>query len=158
MKGRVMGILTEAMKRAVPEIQLCFVATVSPDGTPNLSAKGSLCVWDDDHLVFADIASPQTMRNIASNPHVEINTVDQIGRHGFRFKGVAEILRDGEVFEFVRDSIHTREGPDVPVHAAVKVRVTQAQPLLSPAYTLNPGISESEVRAVWMDRYGYRPL
>jgi hypothetical protein len=27
-----MGILTEEMKRAVPAIRLCFVATVSPDG------------------------------------------------------------------------------------------------------------------------------
>ncbi len=151
-----MGILTEAMKRAVLDIQLCFVATVSPDGTPNLSAKGSLCVWDDDHLAFADIASPQTMTNIAANPHVEINTVDQIGRRGFRFKGIAEIFRDGEVLAFVRNTIRTRERSDVPIHAAVKVRVTQARPLLSPAYTLNPGITESEVSAVWMDRYGYR--
>lgn len=42
-----MGILTEEMKRAVPAIRLCFVATVTSDGKPNVSAKGSLCVWDD---------------------------------------------------------------------------------------------------------------
>jgi hypothetical protein len=38
-----MGILTPEMKEAVPRIRLSFVATVSPDGKPNLSAKGSLC-------------------------------------------------------------------------------------------------------------------
>jgi len=153
-----MGILTDEMIKAIPAIRLCFVATVSPDGKPNLSAKGSLCVWDDDHLLFADIASPQTMNNIASNPYVEINTVDQIGRRGFRFKGVAEILREGEVFEFLVNDIHAREGTSVPVRAAVKVRVLEARQLLSPAYFLTKGITEAQVRSVWMARYGYRPV
>ena len=58
----MMGILTDDMKNAIPAIRLCFVATVSPDGKPNLSAKGSLCVWDDDHLLFADIAFRQFAR------------------------------------------------------------------------------------------------
>jgi uncharacterized protein len=151
-----MGILTDEMKRAVPAIRLSFIATVSPDGRPNLSARGSLCVWDDDHLAFADIASPRTTKNLADNPYVEINTVDQIGRRGFRFKGVATIERSGEVFNFVADDIHAREGPNVPVRAVVKVRVTEARALLSPVYTLNKGITEAEVRSVWMARYGYR--
>ena len=151
-----MGILTPQMKEAVPRIRLAFVATVSPDGRPNLSAKGSLCVWDDDHLLFADIASPQTMKNLASNPHVEINTVDQIGRRGFRFKGLAEVLREGEIFDFLVNDVHTREGPDVPVRAVVQVRVLEARPLLSPAYFIKRGITETEVREVWMARYGYR--
>jgi uncharacterized protein len=150
-----MGMLTPEMKEAVPRIRLAFVASVSPDGRPNVSAKGSLCVWDDDHLLFADIASPQTMSNLASNPHVEINTVDQIGRRGFRFKGVAEVLREGEIFDFLANDIHTREGPDVPVRAVVKVRVLEARPLLSPAYFIKRGVTEAEVREVWMARYGY---
>jgi predicted pyridoxine 5'-phosphate oxidase superfamily flavin-nucleotide-binding protein len=151
-----MGILTEEMKQAISAIRLGFVATVSPDGRPNLSARGSLCVWDDDHLAFADIASPHTTKNLETNPYVEINTVDQIGRRGFRFKGTAIIERAGEVFDFVVSDIHAREGPNVPVRAVIKVRVTEARALLSPAYTLNKGITEAEVRSVWMARYGYR--
>jgi len=46
------------MKRVVEEQRLGFVATVCPDGTPNLSPKGTTAVWDDDHLVFANIRSP----------------------------------------------------------------------------------------------------
>jgi hypothetical protein len=57
-----MGILTEDMKRVVSEQQLGFCATVCPDGSPNLSPKGSTRVWDDDHLFFADICSPRTAR------------------------------------------------------------------------------------------------
>jgi len=59
-----MGILTGDMKRLVDEQKLAFHATVCPDGSPNLSPKGSTRVWDDDHLFFADICSPQTIANI----------------------------------------------------------------------------------------------
>ena len=47
--------LTDDMKRVVLEQRLGFVATVCSDGTPNVSPKGTTTVWDDRHLVFADI-------------------------------------------------------------------------------------------------------
>jgi hypothetical protein len=69
---------------------------------------------------------------------------------------VAEVLREGEVFDFLVNDIHSGEGLDVPVHAAVMVRVLEARPLLSPAYFLRRGITEPDVREVWMASYGYR--
>ena len=50
-------ILTEDRKRVMSEQRLGFAATVCPDGTPSLSPKGTTAVWDDEHLVFADIRS-----------------------------------------------------------------------------------------------------
>ena len=50
--------LTDEMKEMVERLRLCYVATVTPDGKPNLPPKGSLKVWDDETVVFADIASP----------------------------------------------------------------------------------------------------
>jgi len=32
------------------------------------------------------------MKNIKENPKLEINTIDQISRHGSRFKGTGEIF------------------------------------------------------------------
>jgi uncharacterized protein len=151
-----MGILTEQMKASISAIRLCFVATASLDGTPNVSPKGSLTVWDDDHLAFADIASPQTMRNLRENPKLEINTVDQIARRGFRFKGIGEILKGGPIFDHVANDVWTREGSDVPISSVVKVKVTSASEVVSPAYWLKKGISVEEVRKVWAGRYGYR--
>ena len=52
-----MSVLNSEMKRLVERQRLGFVATVCPDGTPNLSPKGTTAVWDDNHLVFADIRS-----------------------------------------------------------------------------------------------------
>ena len=70
-----MTILTDDMKRVVREQSLGFVATVGPDGSPNLSPKGTMAVWDDDSLIFADLASPTTMANILVNPVVEVHAV-----------------------------------------------------------------------------------
>src|SRR5690349_23609245 len=94
-----MPILTPDMKRLLDQQRLGFVATVNPDGTPNLSPKGTTTVWDDDHLVFADIHSPGTTANLRLNPHVEVNVVDPFARKGYRFKGTAEVLTAGEQFD-----------------------------------------------------------
>src|SRR2546423_2653095 len=99
--GRSMGIVTEDMRRVV-EAELSCIATVCPDGTPNLSPKGTTAVWDEQHLVFLDLFSPGTVANIeAGNPAVEINVVDPIRRKGYRFKGAAQVHRDGRVFDDV---------------------------------------------------------
>src|SRR4029077_15373176 len=96
-----MGILTQEIKEFVKQTKLGFVATVCPDGTPNLSPKGTTTVWDDDHLVFADIHSPGTVENLFINPAIEINVVDIFARKGYRFKGTATVLSEGSVFEKV---------------------------------------------------------
>ena len=87
------------MRRVVTEQRLAFVATVCADGTPNLSPKGTIAVWDDDHLVFADIRSPGTVANLKKNHAVEVNVVNPFTRKGYRFKGIGEVIVDGKLFQ-----------------------------------------------------------
>jgi predicted pyridoxine 5'-phosphate oxidase superfamily flavin-nucleotide-binding protein len=141
-----MGMLTADMQRLVREQRLGYVATVCPDGTPNLSPKGTTTVWDDDHLVFADIRSPQTIANLRHNPALEINVVDPIARKGYRFKGTGTVLTDGPQYEEVV-SFYRERGVANPIQAVVLVRVRSAAALISPAYDL--GLSEAEVRERW---------
>ena len=94
------------MKRVVEEQRLGFVATVCPDGTPNLSPKGTTAVWDDDHLVFANIRSPGTVANLRQNANVAIAFYRE---RGSRVSAIREV---------------------------VMVRVQNAQPIDSPAYDL----------------------
>src|SRR5215510_12210684 len=88
-------MLTADMKRLVGDQPLGFVATVSPDGTPNLSPKGTFAVIDDETLAFADIRSPQTLRNLRANPRLEVNFVDPFVRKGYRFSGTARVVERG---------------------------------------------------------------
>ena len=140
-----MGILTEDMRRVV-EAELGFIATVCPDGTPNLSPKGTTAVWDDDHLVFADLRSPGTVENLRSNTSVEINVVDQLVRKGYRFKGTGVVYTEGDVFEQgirfyeARGTVKARDR----IRGIVLVAVERALPVTSPAYDL--GATEEELR------------
>jgi hypothetical protein len=145
-----MGILTTDMKRVVGEQRLGFVATVCPDGTPNLSPKGTTAVWDDDHLVFANIHSPGTLANLRQNPNVEVNVVDTVVRKGYRFKGVATILDSGPVYDRIIDFYKGRRGVAGEIQEVVLVEVRTAEPVWSPAY--DRGASEDDVRANW-ERY-----
>ena len=146
-----MGILTEDMKRVVNQQRLGFVATVCPDGTPNLSPKGTTTVWDDDHLMFADICSPGTVANLRANAAVEINVVDPIVRKGFRFKGTATVLTDGRRYDEMLAFLRAR-GVSALIRGIVLVRVERAEPLISPAYDV-PGVTEAQVRARWRGHF-----
>lgn len=84
-------VLTEDMKRLIGRARLAYVATVSSNGKPNLSPKGSIRALDDRRLGFADIESPGTVENLRRNPFIEINVVDPVLRRGYRFKGTAEV-------------------------------------------------------------------
>jgi uncharacterized protein len=65
--------LSRPMQRVAREQRMGFVATVTPDGQPSLSPKGTTGLWDDERLFFADIASQGTVVNVHVNPHVEVN-------------------------------------------------------------------------------------
>lgn len=143
-----MSILTAEIKDFVKQAKLGFVATVCPDGTPNLSPKGTTVVWDDEHLVFADIHSPQTTNNLLVNPSIEINIVDVFVRKGYRFKGVGKILSEGSLFEEII-SFYRNTGLKYEVKNIVLVKVEKVLQVLSPVY--DTGISEDEVIKRWSD-------
>jgi predicted pyridoxine 5'-phosphate oxidase superfamily flavin-nucleotide-binding protein len=148
-----MATLTEAMKQLIREQRLGYVATVCPDGTPNLSPKGTTTVWDDDHLVFANIRSPRTIANLKQNPAIEINVVDWFTRKGYRFKGIATVIESGAQFDELV-SFYKQQGLfDAPrrIQAIVMVEVQRALPLVSPAYDRE--VTEDQVRTQWENHY-----
>ena len=143
-----MAILTQEVKEFVKQAKLGFVATVCPDGTPNLSPKGTTIVWDDEHLVFADIHSPDTVNNLLANPSIEINIVDVFTRKGYRFKGIGKVLSEGSLFDEV-NTFYENAGSKYKINHIVLIKVERVIPLLSPVY--DTGISEKDVIKRWSD-------
>src|SRR5688572_30499799 len=142
------------MKRVVREQRLGFYATVSEDGSPNLSPKGTTFVWDDDHLFFTDIRSPQTLANIRAGSLVELNVVDPFVRKGYRFKGPAVIHERGtSLYDEGVDRLR-QAGSNLAdrVNAVVVVEVRDARPLISPAYD-DGLLSEEDVVRTFRARY-----
>jgi predicted pyridoxine 5'-phosphate oxidase superfamily flavin-nucleotide-binding protein len=142
--------VTTEMRHLIASQRLCFVATVTPDGKPNLSPKGSIRVWDDHHLFFLDIASPGTRENLAANPWIELNVVDPLSRMGFRFLGRATLHRQGPVYDEARDRILQDEGLAQPAEAVVLIEIERAERLVSPVY--RHVRDEARVRRIWRER------
>jgi uncharacterized protein len=144
-------MLTADMKRIVREQPLGYVATVSTDGSPNLSPKGTFFVVDDATIAFAEIRSPATVRNLQSNPRVEVNFIDPFVRKGYRFAGSAKILARGEgnFEELVKKSGTSFASR---VRAVVVINVAKVLPLVSPAYD-DGTATETNIRRSWTARF-----
>jgi uncharacterized protein len=141
-----MGLLTTEIRQFINEERLGFVATVCPDGTPNLSPKGTTIAWDENSLVFADVCSPGTVSNLHQNPAIEINVVDPFVRKGYRIKGTAKVLSEGTVFEEAVQ-FYRQKGTTLPIAHIVFVTVERVLPIILPAY--DTGRTEREIFEQW---------
>lgn len=139
-------LISQELKEVLEASKLCFFATVDEDGSPNLSPKASLKVWDNQHLIFANIASPRSVSNLANRPDVCINVVDFFKRKGFKINGMASVYKQGtEEYEEVSNSFWETNGKSYPIPSVVKIRVTEISPVISPAYTYGEDLDEEVI-------------
>lgn len=142
--------LDQDMRAIIQVAHLCFAATVTVNRRPNLSPKGTIRVWDDEHLYFLDIASPHTRANLQHDPWIELNVVDQLSRRGYRFSGRATLHRRDSIYDQATSRVFAEGGTTYPVETVVMIAVDRAEPLVSPGYwTVS---DEAAMRAVWRER------
>ena len=130
--------------------KLGYVATISSDGSPNLSPKGTIAILDDSRLVFANIRSPQTVENLTKNPSIEINVIDPFSRMGYRFKGMANILSDGDDFKKFLDYFK-KKGIKSKISDIIVVNVKSFSKVTSPSYDL--GLKKNDLVEKWKQYY-----
>jgi predicted pyridoxine 5'-phosphate oxidase superfamily flavin-nucleotide-binding protein len=119
-----MAKLTEEAKNAIGALRPAYVATASKTGKPNVSAKGSLRVIDDEHVLFADVHSPRTIANIQENPQVAILCLDAAAHKGCRIWGKGEIINSGELFDKTAAMLAAR---NMEINNVVRVTVEQVE-------------------------------
>ena len=146
-----MVVITEEIKNFVNFQKLGYVATVSNVNTPNLSPKGTIMVFDESHIAFANIQSPKTVENLKHNSSIEINVVDPFSRRGYRFKGTAEVISYGDKFDKII-SYYKTSGIKSSVKSVILVKVEKLSDVFSPLYDL--GHTEKELRTKWKKYYG----
>ena len=142
--------ISEEIKNFVNSQKLGYVATVSKDGTPNLSPKGTIVVMNESTLAFADIRSPQTIQNLQDNPSVEINVIDPFQRLGYRFKGEGKIINEGSEFDKILD-YYKNAGIKSKINSVVVVDVKSMSEVTSPSYDL--GATKDELVSKWKKYY-----
>ena len=141
-----MSVITSEIKNFLDLQKLGYVATVSSDGKPNISPKGTIIAWSSTVLAFADIRSPDTILNLQNNPFVEINVIDPLSRKGYLFSGTAKIIKDTPLYDDIL--IHYRNnGIQSPINSIVIVDVSSVSIVTSPLYDL--GKTEDEIKLKW---------
>jgi predicted pyridoxine 5'-phosphate oxidase superfamily flavin-nucleotide-binding protein len=143
-------MLTADMRAVIEAAHLCFAATVCADGSPNLSPKGTIRVWDETRLFFLDIDSPQTATNLHRDPRIVVNVVEQLSRRGYRFWGRGTLHRGDLVWSQATGRVFEEEGARYTVQHAVLITVERAEPLVSPGYA--NVADERDMRAAWKVR------
>ena len=142
--------ITDAMAGFLERERLGFVATVSPDNKPNVSPKGSIVRSGEHAIAFAEIRSPDTIRNLESNPAVEVSVISPLIRKGYLFAGTGVVVRDGPEFERLVERFR-KMGIKSPIGAAVVIQVERIEETRSPLYDL--GYTEERIRDIWQRRY-----
>ena len=103
--------------------KLAWVATASRDGQPNVTPKGTLRLLDEHHVLFADLFSLKTRKNLEENAKVAVTVVDTATAKGYQLKGTAEVVTSGPLLE--ETSKQLKESPKglPPLHHVVKITV-----------------------------------
>ncbi|KRO30173.1 MAG: flavin-nucleotide-binding protein [Nitrosopumilus sp. BACL13 MAG-121220-bin23] len=141
-----MSVITSEIKNFLDVQKLGYVATVSSDGKPNISPKGTIIAWSSTVLAFADIRSPDTLLNLQNNPFVEINVIDPLSRKGYLFSGTAKIIKDTPLYDAILTH-YRNNGVQSPINSIVVIDVSSVSIVTSPLYDL--GKTEDEIKLKW---------
>ncbi len=117
-----MAKLSEEAKKLIGEITPGMIATASKDGKPNVAAKGSFRVVDDEHVIFLEMGRLHTLANLKENPQISALVLDAATRKGCRIWGKAEILESGDLLDAMAAELASR---GVKVERIVKVKVEE---------------------------------
>jgi hypothetical protein len=151
-----MALLREEVCEAARRSVLCWLATVDLEGQPNVSPKEIFAVFDEQHLVVANIASPSTVRNLRHSEKVCISFVDVFVQKGFKVLGIARNIEQSDAeFSHWAAPLITMAGPRFPVRSVIVIRATACDPIVAPSYRLYPDeTSEQSQVAAALRAYG----
>jgi len=137
--------LTTEIKEYISRSVLCWLATVSTENMPNVSPKEIFNYYGKEKIIVANIASPQTVRNIKLNENVCLSFIDILVQKGFQVKGKARIIEkaDSEFLEMEK-ILNKLTGGNFPFATITEITVEQVKSIIAPKYILYPETTESE--------------
>ena len=137
--------LTAEIKDSLSTSVLCWLATSSAENIPNVSPKEIFSYFENDSIIVANIASPQTVRNIKQNKNVCISFIDILKQKGFQLKGTAEIIeKSSSEFSRMENILKTMNKGKFPFATITKIKVSTTKPIIAPKYLFYPETTEAE--------------
>ena len=138
-------MLNTALKTEIDKSVLCWLATASNENIPNVSPKEIFTHFGSDAIIVANIASPQTVRNIRENQNVCISFIDILVQKGYQIKGKAEIvLKSDSQFSEMEEKLVKMTNGKFPFSSITKIRIETIKPIIAPSYLFYPETTEKK--------------
>jgi len=136
---------------------LCWLATVDDSGHPNVSPKEVFCAWGDDSILIANIASPESAKNIRSFPGVCVSFVDVFVQKGFKVKGLAKIVESSspEYQELIKPLEAITKGVFSIINI-FQIKITKVSSIVAPSYRIYPDRTEEQQIESALHAYGVK--
>lgn len=153
-------MLTTDIRQYIDRSVLCWLATADAQGQPNVSPKEIFTHHGSDRFLIAQIASPQSARNIRVNPAVCVSFIDVFVQKGYQLKGQARLVRaDSPAFAELAAPLLAMAGERFPFRTLIAVLIEQVKPILAPSYLLYPKETTEENQATSaMKQYGVQKI
>lgn len=136
--------IDEEIKESIHKSVLCWLATANNKGIPNVSPKEIFTSYNDK-IIVANIASPQTVRNIKVNENVCISFIDILVQKGFQLKGTARIVTSSDVEFTNMETILTKiTKGKFPFSTITEITIKEVKKIIAPKYILYPETTEEE--------------
>jgi predicted pyridoxine 5'-phosphate oxidase superfamily flavin-nucleotide-binding protein len=135
--------LSLEFRKYIKKSVLCWLATASAENIPNVSPKEIFNLYANDNIIVANIASPQTVRNIKQNENVCVSFIDILVQKGFQVYGKAKIVGQGDDgFTEMEKILTEMTGGDFPFPTITKISIEKVKPIFAPRYLIYPETKE----------------
>lgn len=150
--------LNEDILRLLYESVLCWLATSSADGQPSVSPKEIFLPYKNDSIIIANVASPNSARNIKANPKACVSFINIFTQRGYQVTGRAEyITQEHDSFQPIAFELRKLAGDDIPFKSAFQIHADSIKEILAPRYRLFPETTEQDQIDNAMLTYRVRP-
>lgn len=117
---------------------LAWLATSDISGQANVSPK-ELFVYHSDRIIIANVASPQSLRNVKMNEKVCVSLLDILEQKGIQIKGTCTIIsKDDPSFETVAQPLTMMAQGKYPFNELFVITPTSTKDIIAPSYYLFP--------------------
>lgn len=152
-------MINTEVKKYIEQSVLCWLATSNIKNEPNVSPKEIFTYKDDETLLIANLASPNSINNIIENPNVCVSFVDIFVQKGFKIKGIATLVdkNDTDFKRKVKPLIDLFTD-QFPIKTVIEIKVTSIDSVQAPSYFLHPETTEQNQVESAMRTYKVRPV
>lgn len=148
-------MLSAEILQSISNSILCWLATSDSAGQPNVSPKEIFYAHEKDQILIANIASPQSLRNIRQNPRVCVSVLDILVQKGWQLKGKAvAVNRKAPEFAALAAPLEAMTAGKFPFQTLFAIQVDQVKPIIAPRYRLYPETTEADQIAAAKKAYG----